>query len=65
LHFCVDESSQRRRTVAHMLSEEKGVDGKGGYELEWCLAALEAENGDLDKARGWLKGWAPQRSEVH
>lgn len=64
LHFCVDEASQRRRNVAHMLSAEKGVEGKGGYELEWCVAALEAEGGDLDKARNWLKGWAPQRSET-
>jgi hypothetical protein len=64
LHFCVDESSQKRRIMAHMLSAETGVDGKGGYELEWCVAALEAENGDLQKARDWLKGWAPQRNEA-
>ena len=64
LHFCVDEGSQRRRTVAHMLAVEKGLDGKGGYDLEWCVAALEAEGGDLGKARDWLKGWAPQRGEV-
>jgi hypothetical protein len=64
LHFCVDEASQRRRAVAHMLSAEKGVDGKGGYDLEWCMAALEAGGGDLEKARGWLHGWAPQRSEA-
>lgn len=64
LHFCTDEASQRRRAVAEMLSAEKGIEGKGGYGLEWCVAALEAEGGDLEKARGWLKGWAPQRSEA-
>lgn len=64
LHFCTDEASQRRRALAEMLSAEPGVEGKGGYALEWCVAALEAEGGDLDRARAWLKGWAPQRSEV-
>lgn len=65
LHFCVDEASQKRRVLAELLAAEKGLDGKGGYAMEWCVAALEAEGGDLDKARSWLKSWAPQRSEVH
>jgi hypothetical protein len=30
----------------------------------WCVAAMEAEGGDLDRARAWLKGWAPQRTEA-
>jgi hypothetical protein len=64
LHFCADEASQRRRAVAEMLSAETGVDGKGGFALEWCVAALEAEGGDLEKARAWLKGWAPTRAEA-
>ncbi|PSN71862.1 hypothetical protein BS50DRAFT_544060 [Corynespora cassiicola Philippines] len=64
LHFCVDEASQKRRVLAEMLAAEVGVEGKGGFALEWCVAALEAEGGDLEKARGWLKGWAPQRGEV-
>jgi hypothetical protein len=64
LHFCVDEASQRRRGVAEMMAAEKGVEGKGGYGLEWCVAALEAEGGDLDRARAWLKAWAPMRGEV-
>lgn len=64
LHFCVDERSQKSRTLAEMMTAEKGIEGKGGFGLEWCVAALEAENGDLEKARGWLKGWAPQRSEA-
>ena len=64
LHFCVDERSQKCRTLAEMVAAETGIEGKGGYGLEWCVAALEAEGGDLDKARSWLKGWAPQRTEV-
>ncbi|KAK5016843.1 hypothetical protein LTR39_001870 [Cryomyces antarcticus] len=65
LHFCVDESSQRRRELAEMLAaEEGGVGGKGGYSREWCVGALEAEGGDLDRARAWLKGWALRRDEV-
>ncbi|KAL1609878.1 hypothetical protein SLS60_001543 [Paraconiothyrium brasiliense] len=64
LHFCTDEASHRRRALGEMLSAEKGLEGKGGYSMEWCVAALEAEGGDLDKARGWLKGWAPQRTEA-
>lgn len=63
LHFCADERSQKNRNLADMLAAEKGIEGKGGYGLEWCVAALEAEGGDLDKGRAWLKGWAPQRSE--
>ena len=34
-----------------------------GYELEWCVAALEAAAGDLGKAREWLRNWAPSRAE--
>jgi len=64
LHFCVDERTQKCRTLAEMVAAETGIEGKGGYGLEWCVAALEAEGGDLDKARSWLKGWAPQRTEA-
>ncbi|KAI4096655.1 MAG: hypothetical protein LQ344_000795 [Seirophora lacunosa] len=39
-----------------------GVKG-GEYEVEWCVNALEVEGGDLLKARGWLKDWAPTREE--
>ncbi|KAL8723468.1 MAG: hypothetical protein Q9181_007275 [Wetmoreana brouardii] len=42
---------------------EWGVGG-GGYDLEWCVDALEVEGGDLLKARGWLKDWAPTRDET-
>ena len=75
LNLCTDEASQRRRTVAEMMAAEgNGGNGKGkakenvgdaaGYDLEWCVAALEVEGGDLDKARAWLKGFAPTRAET-
>ncbi|TKA80552.1 hypothetical protein B0A55_02007 [Friedmanniomyces simplex] len=64
LHFCADEKSQRLRIMAGMLAaEDGGPVGKGGYALEWCMGALEAEGGDLDGARLWLKNWAPTRVE--
>lgn len=75
LQFCTDEASQTRRALAEMLSAE-GADeaGKerqtvvkaagGVYQLEWCVAALEAEARDLDRARAWLKDWAPTRAET-
>lgn len=58
LHFCVDEACQRRRGVAELLAAERDLLGRR-WGLEWCVAALEAEGGDVDKARAWLKGWAP------
>lgn len=64
LHFCVDEKSQRQRNLAEMIAaEDGGPTGRGGFEFEWSLGALEAEGGDLDGARGWLKKWAPSRQE--
>ncbi|KAF2458076.1 ubiquitin fusion degradation protein-like protein [Lineolata rhizophorae] len=65
LHFCVDEANQKRRNLASMMAAEKGMAGKGGYDIEWCVAALEAEGGDLDNAWQWLKNWAPERAETH
>jgi len=73
--FCADEGSQRRRGLAEMMAAEGGggvgggEKGKGkgkegqGYELEWCVAALEVEGGDLDRARQWLRDYAPTRAE--
>jgi hypothetical protein len=58
LHFCTDEASQRRKGLAELMAAEKGLKGES-YNLDWCTAALEAEGGDLDKARTWLKNWAP------
>ena len=74
LQFCTDEASQTRRALAEMLSAEipaakvaaagPGGGGSGGYQLEWCVAALEVEGGDLDRATAWLKDWAPTRAET-
>jgi hypothetical protein len=61
LHFCTDEGSQRRKGLAELMAAETGLKGEI-YSLEWCTAALEAEAGDLDKARAWLKGWAPMKN---
>ncbi|CAJ2504621.1 Uu.00g120150.m01.CDS01 [Anthostomella pinea] len=55
MYFCVDESNQRRRKLAEMLA------GEGVWELDWCIAACEAEGANLDKAREWLTNWAPAR----
>ncbi|RFU36335.1 hypothetical protein B7463_g67, partial [Scytalidium lignicola] len=56
LYFCVDEGSQKRRGLAEMIVAE------GAYELEWCVAALEAEGGSLAGARTWLENWAPKKT---
>ena len=56
MYFCVDEGSQTRRKLAEMMTSE------GVYEFEWCIAALEAESGDMDGARQWLQNWAPKKS---
>ncbi|KAL1875736.1 hypothetical protein VTK73DRAFT_9857 [Phialemonium thermophilum] len=55
MHFCVDEASQKRRLLAEMLAAE------GIWDLEWCVAALEAERGDVGRARSWLEDWAPKK----
>ena len=76
VHFCTDEASQKRRVLAELVTAEGNAGGKGkgkekdglvegsGYELEWCVAALEAAGGDLDRARGWLRDFAPTRAEA-
>ena len=78
VHFCTDEASQKRRVLAELAAAEGDGVGKGkgkgkerddlgegsGYELEWCVAALEAAGGDLDKARGWLRDFAPTKAEA-
>ncbi|KAL1963290.1 hypothetical protein VTN77DRAFT_8513 [Rasamsonia byssochlamydoides] len=56
-YFCTDETSQQRRILAEMIAAE------GVYDIEWCIAAVEAAAGDLDKARDWLQGWAPRKGE--
>ena len=47
-----------------LAAEDWGPAGKGGYDFEWCVGALEAEGGDLDAARKWLINWAPARNET-
>jgi len=64
LHFCVDESSQKKRVLAGMLAAEStNIPGQKEYRLPWCVGALEAEDGDLQKAREWLANFAPSRQE--
>lgn len=53
--FCVDEESQKQKTVAEMIAAE------GVWELGWCVAAAEAEGGDVARMRDWLQAWAPTR----
>ena len=64
LHFCVDETSQKRRNLASLLAAElRNSPAEGNYRVEWCLGGLEAENGELEAAKQWLKNWAPTESE--
>ena len=64
LQFCVDEQSQRRKSLALMLAAEYDTHyGKQGYDLAWCVGALEAESGNLEKAKAWLSNWAARRNE--
>lgn len=55
MYFCVDESSQTGRKLAEMVASENV------WEVEWCIAAAEAEKGSLDGTRTWLQAWAPAR----
>ncbi|RYO83395.1 hypothetical protein DL762_006160 [Monosporascus cannonballus] len=56
MHFCVDEANQRRRRLAELLAAD------GVWDLEWCVAACEAEGANPDRAAEWLANWAPTRS---
>ncbi|KKY35596.1 putative ubiquitin fusion degradation protein [Diaporthe ampelina] len=55
MYFCVDEGGQKRRMVAEVLASE------GIWDLEWCIAAAEAEGPNMDKGREWLRNWAPAK----
>lgn len=55
LWFCTDEGSQRGRKLAEMMAEE------GVWDVEWCIAAAEAEKGSLERMRDWLQAWAPTK----
>jgi hypothetical protein len=56
MYLCTDDVSQKRRKLAELLEAE------GQYQLEFCVAALEAESGKLDGARTWLANWAPRKN---
>jgi len=72
MYFCVDETSQRRRALAGMMAavdldadvKMNETEEEKSYEIEWCVAALEAEHNDLGRAREWLKDRAPAVGEV-
>ncbi len=47
--FCVDETTEKRRTSAELLECD------GSYELAWCCRAMEEAHGDIEYARRWLE----------
>jgi hypothetical protein len=53
--FCVDQASSAQRSMAEMLAAE------GAWDVSWCVAACEAEGGNVLKAREWLGNWAPKK----
>ncbi|PQK17767.1 hypothetical protein BB8028_0008g02740 [Beauveria bassiana] len=55
MHFCVDELSQTGRKLAAQIASE------GVWDIEWCIAAAEAENSNANNMRDWLQAWAPRR----
>lgn len=63
-YFCTDQTGQQRRTMAEMLAVEGAVTTGGKtYDLAWCVAAVEATGGNLDRAKEWLDNWAPAKGE--
>ncbi|GBC00840.1 hypothetical protein RclHR1_03990017 [Rhizophagus clarus] len=56
MYFCVDENTMKKRLLANLLY--KG-DIEGEFSIEFCVKAIEVENGDLIKAREWLISNAP------
>ncbi|EEP77747.1 conserved hypothetical protein [Uncinocarpus reesii 1704] len=57
LYFCTDENNQTRRKLAELLASE------AGYQLGWAVAAVQEVGGNIDKARDWLRNWAPKKGE--
>ncbi|KAL5628451.1 hypothetical protein BROUX41_003199 [Berkeleyomyces rouxiae] len=55
MFLCVEELNQKRRLLAEALAAENV------FGLEWCVAAAEADNGNLDNMRTWLHNWAPRK----
>ncbi|KAF3480720.1 ubiquitin fusion degradation protein 1 [Arthroderma uncinatum] len=67
LYFCTDQVIQTRKKLAEALASESAEDTTSYseiYEVEWCMAAIEAASGDVIKAREWLHDWAPKKGET-
>lgn len=63
-YFCTDQTGQQRRSLAELLTAEGTVSDQKTYDLAWCVAAVEAAGGDIDKARDWLTSFAPAAGET-
>lgn len=63
ISFCTDETSHKQRTLARLLVDETAGSSRG-YDLPWCIAAINASSGNLNRANEWLKDRAPQRGET-
>ena len=63
-YFCTDQTGQQRRALAEMLAAEGTATDRKSYDLAWCVAAVEATGGNLDKASEWLTSFAPTTSEA-
>ncbi|KAI5286468.1 hypothetical protein KEM54_006765 [Ascosphaera aggregata] len=62
IYLCTEEENQGNRMLADTLAA--GSDENQGYDLPWFVAAVNANNGDVDGANDWLKSKAPRRAEV-
>lgn len=62
-YLCTDQVGQQRRLLAEMLATECAVNGGKTYDLAWCIAAVEATAGNMDRAPEWLENWAPAHGE--
>ncbi|KAF3205085.1 hypothetical protein TWF106_001207 [Orbilia oligospora] len=70
LHFCVDETISKRKSLAEMLSLTDDSQGRSGWAIEWCVKAVEVvaleatdELDTMNKAREWLEKFAVKRDE--
>ncbi|KAL1954572.1 hypothetical protein VTO42DRAFT_1047 [Malbranchea cinnamomea] len=59
LYFCTDETTQHRKEMVDVLVDQE----QGQYERIWCIAAVDRAAGDLQKAKRWLRDWAPRKGE--
>ena len=56
-----DDSAAGEEAKGKGKQKEESV---SGWDLVWCIAALEVAAGDLDKGRQWLRDFAPTRAEA-